>query len=93
MSEEGWCTDPFRRHEHRWFSDGTPTSLVRDGSVESSDDPPATPYDGPLVRPVGTPAVDGGDLRRADDAELESFDPDAEVDAAWEAFGDSSTTD
>jgi len=24
MTEEGWYSDPFRRHEHRWLSDGTP---------------------------------------------------------------------
>ena len=40
------------------------------------------------MRPAGSPAADGADLRRADGAELETFDPDAEVDAAWEAFGD-----
>ena len=37
---EGWCTDPFGRHEARWLSQGTPTKLVRDGGVESYDDPP-----------------------------------------------------
>ncbi len=38
--EEGWFTDPFGRHEARWFSQGTPTKLVRDHEVESYDDPP-----------------------------------------------------
>ncbi len=38
---EGWCTDPFGRHDARWMSDGVPTKLVRDGNgVESYDDPP-----------------------------------------------------
>jgi hypothetical protein len=37
---EGWYDDPFGRHEFRWMSDGSPTSLVRDGAVESQDDPP-----------------------------------------------------
>ena len=38
--EEGWFTDPFGRHEARWLSFGTPTKLVRDGDVESYDEPP-----------------------------------------------------
>ena len=29
MPEEGWYSDPYRVHEQRWFSDGTPTILVR----------------------------------------------------------------
>jgi hypothetical protein len=37
---EGWFSDPFSRHEARWFSSGRPTFLVRDGHVESHDDPP-----------------------------------------------------
>ena len=32
---EGWCTDPYARHEARWMSRGVPTRLVRDGTVES----------------------------------------------------------
>lgn len=35
---EGWCPDPFGRHESRWMSAGVPTSLVRDDGVESHDD-------------------------------------------------------
>ena len=38
-SHEGWCADPFGRHEARWISNGSPTSLVRDGQVESHDPP------------------------------------------------------
>lgn len=30
MAEAGWCTEPFPLHEHRRFSDGPPTSPVRD---------------------------------------------------------------
>jgi hypothetical protein len=37
---EGWSADPFGRHEVRWISSGVPTSLVRDGQIESHDDPP-----------------------------------------------------
>ena len=37
--KQGWCTDPFERHEARWLSAGVPTKLVRDGSVEQFDAP------------------------------------------------------
>lgn len=36
---QGWYQDPFRRHEARYFSAGRPTRFVRDGNVESYDDP------------------------------------------------------
>jgi hypothetical protein len=39
-SREGWFIDPYERHEARWFSGGSPTSLVRDGAHEGSDPPP-----------------------------------------------------
>ena len=37
---EGWAPDPFDAHEVRFFVDGKPTKLVRDGSVEAFDDLP-----------------------------------------------------
>lgn len=40
---EGWYQDPFRLHEARYFTAGRPTRLVRDGSVESYDEPPVAP--------------------------------------------------
>jgi len=64
----GWCYDPYGVHEQRWFSDGTPTRLVRDGGIVSNDPPPPTK---PCVSviPVTYPdRTDGSDLRRADDA-------------------------
>jgi hypothetical protein len=63
---EGWCTDPFGRHEARWLSDGTPTKLVRDGEAESYDDPPdeePSQVPEPIVEDV--PADGGRDLLRA----------------------------
>jgi hypothetical protein len=45
---QGWFTDPFRRHKARWFSDGSPTALVRDEGVEGNDPPPDMPYITPL---------------------------------------------
>jgi hypothetical protein len=62
LVKEGWYEDPADRHEYRWFSQGTPTDLVRDGSQTSRDpisisDPEAfhsmdlaqPPDDGPLL--------------------------------------------
>jgi hypothetical protein len=37
---EGWVPDPFEAHEVRYFVDGVPTKLIRDGSVEGFDDLP-----------------------------------------------------
>ena len=37
---QGWHADPFDLHEQRYFSAGIPTKLVRDGNVESYDEPP-----------------------------------------------------
>jgi uncharacterized RDD family membrane protein YckC len=48
----GWNSDPWRIHQWRYFSNGQPTKLVRDGSVESYDEPP------PLA--VGTVEQVGG---------------------------------
>jgi hypothetical protein len=39
--QQGWYEDPFRLHEARYFSAGRPTKLVRDGHVESYDEPPS----------------------------------------------------
>jgi hypothetical protein len=66
---EGWYTDPYARHQQRWMSDGTPTSLVRDDGTTARDEPPSGPYvhePEPIDEP---PAADGADLRRADEAE------------------------
>jgi len=91
MNEEGWYLDPYGRHEARWISVGTPTALVRDGEVESQDPPPATPVEGTLVPVEVTPATDGSDLRRADEAEAgsEPFDPNALADRASVAIDES----
>ena len=67
---EGWFTDPYAVHEARWLSDGQPTKLVRDGEVESYDEPPSG---APSVVPERIEAnpfeLNGSDLIRADDAE------------------------
>jgi hypothetical protein len=80
---EGWCTDHFKRHEARWMSVGTPTHLVRDGGVESRDDPPDEPWlqqPEPII-PVGRPIS----TLRADDAQAQSFGSRRALDAAQTA--------
>jgi len=42
---QNWCPDPFGSHEARWFSNGIPTALVRDGGVESQDAPPDSVFE------------------------------------------------
>ena len=37
---QGWQPDPFGLHEMRYFSVGQPTKLVRDGRVDTYDEPP-----------------------------------------------------
>jgi hypothetical protein len=43
MTVHGWHEDPYRLHEDRYFTRGQPTRLVRDGGVESYDEPPGAP--------------------------------------------------
>ena len=50
-SLQGWSEDPFGLHEARYFSAGRPTKLVRDGRIESYDEPPSRPPE---------PAADAG---------------------------------
>lgn len=85
MKAEGWYVDPFGAHEARWISDGSPTSLVRDGGDESQDPPPDRAFDGPL-----TPLPDAGgdaatDLLRADESATEGEPGDG----PFQAFSDS----
>ena len=88
MHAEGWYVDPFGVHGERWFSDGRPTQLVRDGEVESHDPPPEASYTGQLER-VETTAPRPDDLRRADERETEV---DVVSEALW-VFGETSGTD
>ena len=36
-AKEGWYEDPAGRHEFRWFSQGAPTDLVKDGQLTAHD--------------------------------------------------------
>lgn len=74
MNPEGWYCDPFGSHEHRWFSAGWPTNLVRDAGRESHDAPPVGDYVGPLVEIEDT-AVNGEDLLYSDNPETRAYDP------------------
>jgi len=60
---QGWFADPFGVHEARWFSQGTPTALVRDGRKEAQDPPPEPSWTGRLLpavvaAPPGPPDTD-----------------------------------
>jgi len=65
---QGWFVDPFGLHDQRWFSQGTATSLVRDGKHESQDPPPDEVPPDPLKRPVAPSraAAPAADTRRVD---------------------------
>ncbi|MBO0832285.1 MAG: hypothetical protein J2P28_14640 [Actinobacteria bacterium] len=63
---QGWQADPFGQHEKRYFSDGKPTSLVRDGAVESRDEPPGG--DSPGVPAEAAGAAEAADAAAAADA-------------------------
>jgi Family of unknown function (DUF6159) len=52
----GWYQDPYGRHQARYFSAGQPTKLVRDGAVESYDEPPAGAGPGSTLLPTASPA-------------------------------------
>ena len=88
-NEEGWFQDHFRIHEDRWYSDGVPTSLVRDGGVESTDPPPSrhVPSE-PLVRSIPhNPSSGPDDLLRADDTESNAEENPDYSERAFEAEG------
>jgi hypothetical protein len=73
--EEGWFTDPFGRHEARWLSSGKPTKLVRDGEVESYDEPPdEEPGSVPERVEHSAEANNGADLIRAGDSSTATND-------------------
>jgi hypothetical protein len=87
--KEGWYTDPYAQHEARWLSDDKPTKLVRDGDVESYDDPPSGP---PVAIPVALEpdptAANGEDLIRADSAEQgDDYDPATANMSALDSLG------
>ncbi len=77
---QGWYVDPFAVHDQRWFSQGRPTDLVRDGGAETQDPPPDGPVPETLVRPPAAPgpAHPSVDRRRADGSD--AADPQDQFD-------------
>ena len=70
--DEGWYSDPYGLHEARWMSLGKATKLVRDGDIESYEDPPDSEPTHPAVHIDPPPgSVTAADSLRADDAEAE----------------------
>ena len=93
MTAEGWYVDPYGVHDARWFSDGEPTALVREGRVEAQDPPPDGAHVGDLREVDEDAATDGQDLLRSDAAEGTTFDPDALEESVWNGFGESAAAD
>ena len=87
MRAEGWYQDPFELHTDRWFSDGRPTALVRDGGDEANDPPPVPEYAGRLKDVVVDEPADGSDLVRSDDPSSKPFDRADGAKAAIDSFG------
>jgi hypothetical protein len=86
---QGWYRDPYGIHQDRWFSQGQPTKLVRDGRRERYDPVPGQPLpEGDLVpaEQGAGEARDGADLRRADDVGSEPYDPAKARQAAFNIF-------
>jgi hypothetical protein len=85
---EGWCTDPFGRHEARWLSQGVPTKLVRDGGVESYEAPPDEPPSQAAVLIEAPPSRASADVGREDEAVEEGAFNQAEaaMRRAWGEF-------
>jgi hypothetical protein len=70
VQAQGWYRDPYRLHEDRYFSAGSPTKLVRDNGSESYDPPPDEPLPGYLtpVAHIEDELADGADMLRVDRA-------------------------
>jgi hypothetical protein len=94
LAVQGWYRDPYAIHEDRYFSEGSPTKLVRDGGQESYDPPPDRPRpEGELVPAESSSdsRTRGQDLRRADEACAgPPFDPAKGVRAVWDVFDQTS---
>ena len=72
--QEGWYTDPWGHHDARWMSEGVPTKLVRDGKLESYDDPPdSSPSQAWLPIEPLPGSQTALDTLRADDLEAEAI--------------------
>ena len=83
---EGWAPDPSGAHDARYFRQGLPTTLVRDGSVESFDALP----DGPGASPH-TVGSDWGARTQAS-ASAPGAAPVSAPGSAWESsFGPGSS--
>lgn len=90
IAEEGWYTDPYRRHDARWLSAGKPTKLVRDGTVTSYDEPPnEAPVQDPVPIEPEVTTEGAADLRRADAAEQGDmgYDDSQATMGAFDAIG------
>ena len=86
VTSTGWYLDPFQMHVERWFTEGRPTSLVRDGREESQDPPPFDAYDGELDEAPVAHAPDGRDQLRAGESTRWPPSPKEQGQAATDAW-------
>ena len=68
---------------------GLPLRSFGTPEIESQDPPPDEPVTVGMERVAETTPVDGTDLKRADDAQRQHFDPAAMTDAAEEGIDSS----
>lgn len=88
--DEGWFTDPYGLHEARWMSMGRPTKLVRDGEVESYEEPPDSPPSHPAIAIEPAPgSASPADTLRADGCDPDVMPTIAEIDNAETSFAES----
>ena len=72
----GWQSDPFDLHQERYFSQGQPTKLVRDGGVESYDPPPtSTPMAAPRLAAGAFPSGPASPQESVPDSEKVLAEP------------------
>jgi hypothetical protein len=85
--EEGWYTDPYGRHEARWMSGDSPTKLVRDGEVESYEDPPDSPPSRAAIKiEPPTDSETPADMLRADGGDPDVMPSVSQIDDAERDF-------
>ena len=77
-SAEGWYKDPTRHHAERWFSDGTPTALVRDGDTTAQD-----PLSEAEIQAAASAELEFVGLPVADPTQADGVQPSPPGQAAW----------
>jgi hypothetical protein len=84
---EGWYSDPYDGHEARWISHRTPTSLVRDKTIEGKDPVARRSFSINPVSLEGTSPKDANWCSLADVSDQEvGYDPKEAIWTAWDLY-------